>query len=158
MLSLETWILNHILQLHCKLFFVAGPYKVRDNIVIATKFAAYPWRLTAGQFVKACKYSFCLLVDANHRENNIKLIAFPKCNGSISKMVSSHWCMSHMMSYPSSSDYIVVLKHILLPQIFVRQTGTRPDRNWTATLVNCKLCTFAGVSSLGWISCNVWTG
>ncbi|KAJ4835909.1 Pyridoxine 4-dehydrogenase [Turnera subulata] len=28
-----------------------------DDIVIATKFAAYPWRLTAGQFVKACKGS-----------------------------------------------------------------------------------------------------
>lgn len=24
--------------------------------MIATKFAAYPWRLTPGQFVKACKY------------------------------------------------------------------------------------------------------
>lgn len=35
-----------------------GSNKVRDNIVIATKFAAYPWRLTSGQFVKACKYTF----------------------------------------------------------------------------------------------------
>ncbi|CAI0544699.1 unnamed protein product [Linum tenue] len=31
------------------------PGKARDDIVIATKFAAYPWRLTPGQFVKACK-------------------------------------------------------------------------------------------------------
>ncbi|XP_065002131.1 pyridoxal reductase, chloroplastic-like isoform X1 [Musa acuminata AAA Group] len=30
---------------------------IGDNIVIATKFAAYPWRLTPGQFVKACKSS-----------------------------------------------------------------------------------------------------
>uniref|UniRef100_A0A1D1XM44 Putative oxidoreductase At1g06690, chloroplastic n=1 Tax=Anthurium amnicola TaxID=1678845 RepID=A0A1D1XM44_9ARAE len=34
-----------------------GSKAVRDNIVIATKFAAYPWRLTSGQFVKACKSS-----------------------------------------------------------------------------------------------------
>lgn len=34
-----------------------GQSNVRDNIVIATKFAAYPWRLTSGQFVKACKSS-----------------------------------------------------------------------------------------------------
>ncbi|CAL1404433.1 unnamed protein product [Linum trigynum] len=33
------------------------PGKARDDIVIATKFAAYPWRLTPGQFVKACKGS-----------------------------------------------------------------------------------------------------
>ncbi|XP_026660978.2 pyridoxal reductase, chloroplastic isoform X2 [Phoenix dactylifera] len=30
---------------------------IQDNIVIATKFAAYPWRLTSGQFVRACKSS-----------------------------------------------------------------------------------------------------
>ncbi|XP_004502717.1 pyridoxal reductase, chloroplastic isoform X2 [Cicer arietinum] len=29
----------------------------RQNIVIATKFAAYPWRLTPGQFVNACRAS-----------------------------------------------------------------------------------------------------
>ncbi|XP_078440349.1 NAD(P)-linked oxidoreductase superfamily protein [Wolffia australiana] len=29
----------------------------RNKIVIATKFAAYPWRLTSGQFVSACKSS-----------------------------------------------------------------------------------------------------
>lgn len=34
-----------------------GNQKVRDNIVIATKFAAYPWRLTPNQFVEACKYA-----------------------------------------------------------------------------------------------------
>ncbi|KAK9292257.1 hypothetical protein L1049_020221 [Liquidambar formosana] len=34
-----------------------GQKRVRDNIVIATKFAAYPWRLTPGQFVTACKSS-----------------------------------------------------------------------------------------------------
>lgn len=34
-----------------------GQKQVTDNIVIATKFAAYPWRLTPGQFVNACKYS-----------------------------------------------------------------------------------------------------
>ncbi|CAN1170726.1 Pyridoxal reductase, chloroplastic [Linum perenne] len=31
--------------------------RARDDIVIATKFAAYPWRVTPGQFVKACKGS-----------------------------------------------------------------------------------------------------
>jgi hypothetical protein len=36
---------------------VAGPIKSPDDVVIATKFAAYPWRLTSGQFVGACKYS-----------------------------------------------------------------------------------------------------
>ncbi|XP_020597181.1 pyridoxal reductase, chloroplastic [Phalaenopsis equestris] len=34
-----------------------GADKVRDSIVIATKFAAYPWRLTSGQFLRACKSS-----------------------------------------------------------------------------------------------------
>ncbi|KAK2995887.1 hypothetical protein RJ640_028295, partial [Escallonia rubra] len=34
-----------------------GPKQVQNNIVIATKFAAYPWRLTPGQFVNACKSS-----------------------------------------------------------------------------------------------------
>lgn len=34
-----------------------GPQRVRSNIHIATKFAAYPWRLTSGQFVDACKSS-----------------------------------------------------------------------------------------------------
>ncbi|XP_039141805.1 pyridoxal reductase, chloroplastic [Dioscorea cayenensis subsp. rotundata] len=38
-------------------FIRQGPNKVQDKIVIATKFAAYPWRLTAGQFVKACESS-----------------------------------------------------------------------------------------------------
>jgi len=27
----------------------------QNEIVIATKFAAYPWRLTPGQFVDACR-------------------------------------------------------------------------------------------------------
>lgn len=31
---------------------------VKNDIVIATKFAAYPWRLTPAQFVKACQYAF----------------------------------------------------------------------------------------------------
>ncbi|KAJ6969578.1 pyridoxal reductase [Populus alba x Populus x berolinensis] len=31
--------------------------QMRNDIVIATKFAAYPWRLTPGLFVKACKAS-----------------------------------------------------------------------------------------------------
>lgn len=30
----------------------------KRDIVIATKFAAYPWRLTPGQFVNACRYLF----------------------------------------------------------------------------------------------------
>ncbi|CAN6317851.1 unnamed protein product [Urochloa humidicola] len=34
-----------------------GPIKSPDDVVIATKFAAYPWRLTSGQFVSACKSS-----------------------------------------------------------------------------------------------------
>ncbi|KAK6155517.1 hypothetical protein DH2020_009765 [Rehmannia glutinosa] len=34
-----------------------GNKQVKDNIVIATKFAAYPWRLTPNQFVDACKSS-----------------------------------------------------------------------------------------------------
>lgn len=34
-----------------------GQAKIRDNIVIATKFAAYPWRLTPIQFVNACRSS-----------------------------------------------------------------------------------------------------
>ena len=33
----------------------SGQKRVQDDIVIATKFAAYPWRLTPGQFVNACK-------------------------------------------------------------------------------------------------------
>ncbi|KAK8935674.1 hypothetical protein KSP39_PZI013067 [Platanthera zijinensis] len=38
-----------------------GTYKVRENIVVATKFAAYPWRFTSGQFLKACKSSLSRL-------------------------------------------------------------------------------------------------
>ncbi|KAB1205146.1 Pyridoxal reductase, chloroplastic [Morella rubra] len=34
-----------------------GQKQVQDDIVIATKFAAYPWRLTPRQFVNACKAS-----------------------------------------------------------------------------------------------------
>ncbi|XP_048127495.1 pyridoxal reductase, chloroplastic isoform X3 [Rhodamnia argentea] len=34
-----------------------GKEQGQDEIVIATKFAAYPWRLTPGQFVDACKAS-----------------------------------------------------------------------------------------------------
>lgn len=34
-----------------------GKKNVQDRIVIATKFAAYPWRLTPAQFVNACESS-----------------------------------------------------------------------------------------------------
>lgn len=34
-----------------------GQKRGQNEIVIATKFAAYPWRLTPGQFVNACKAS-----------------------------------------------------------------------------------------------------
>ncbi|CAN6564692.1 unnamed protein product [Malus baccata var. baccata] len=34
-----------------------GQKRVQKDIVIATKFAAYPWRLTPGQFVNACNAS-----------------------------------------------------------------------------------------------------
>uniref|UniRef100_A0A162AFN8 Rab-GAP TBC domain-containing protein n=1 Tax=Daucus carota subsp. sativus TaxID=79200 RepID=A0A162AFN8_DAUCS len=34
-----------------------GRKQEADDVVIATKFAAYPWRLTPGQFVNACKGS-----------------------------------------------------------------------------------------------------
>ncbi|KAI5657572.1 hypothetical protein M9H77_26365 [Catharanthus roseus] len=34
-----------------------GKKTTQENIVIATKFAAYPWRLTPAQFVNACKSS-----------------------------------------------------------------------------------------------------
>lgn len=44
------------------LLSVLGPIKSPDDVVIATKFAAYPWRLTSGQFVSACKYSPNLFV------------------------------------------------------------------------------------------------
>lgn len=40
------------MQLHKLL----GSKQVRDNVVIATKFAAYPWRVTPNQFVDACRY------------------------------------------------------------------------------------------------------
>ncbi|KAF4362538.1 hypothetical protein F8388_011365 [Cannabis sativa] len=35
----------------------AGGKGLQDDIVIATKFAAYPWQLTPGQFVNACRGS-----------------------------------------------------------------------------------------------------
>ncbi|KAK9204675.1 hypothetical protein WN943_014939 [Citrus x changshan-huyou] len=38
-----------------------GQKQVQNNIVIATKFAAYPWRLTPGQFVNACRASLARL-------------------------------------------------------------------------------------------------
>ncbi|KAJ6825286.1 pyridoxal reductase, chloroplastic [Iris pallida] len=51
-----------------------GSSKVRENIVIATKFAAYPWRLTSGQFVRACEYSLLIstLCTYSHINNNLK--------------------------------------------------------------------------------------
>lgn len=36
----------------------SGEKRIQDEIVIATKFAAYPWRLTPGQFVQACRFAF----------------------------------------------------------------------------------------------------
>ncbi|KAK9093832.1 hypothetical protein Scep_025301 [Stephania cephalantha] len=36
---------------------IPGGSRAGDDIVIATKFAAYPWRLTPRQFVKACEAS-----------------------------------------------------------------------------------------------------
>lgn len=40
------------------LSYISGGKKpIQDNVVIATKFAAYPWRLTPAQFVNACKYA-----------------------------------------------------------------------------------------------------
>ncbi|WMV20797.1 hypothetical protein MTR67_014182 [Solanum verrucosum] len=39
------------------LFLIKRDKQVKNDIVIATKFAAYPWRLTPGQFVNACKSS-----------------------------------------------------------------------------------------------------
>lgn len=41
---------------------IPGTIKSPDDVVIGTKFAAYPWRLTSGQFVSACKYSPDLFV------------------------------------------------------------------------------------------------
>lgn len=35
---------------------MAGKQQVAKNVNIATKFAAYPWRLTPSQIVSACKY------------------------------------------------------------------------------------------------------
>ena len=32
-----------------------GPQRARDGVLVATKLAAYPWRLTPGQFVKAVR-------------------------------------------------------------------------------------------------------
>ena len=34
--------------------------KTREGILVATKLAAYPWRLTPAQFVKACRWVFVL--------------------------------------------------------------------------------------------------
>ncbi|XP_074281603.1 pyridoxal reductase, chloroplastic [Silene latifolia] len=34
-----------------------GQKRSQNDIIVATKFAAYPWRLTPGQFVNACKSS-----------------------------------------------------------------------------------------------------
>ena len=33
-----------------------GPQRAREGVLIATKLAAYPWRLTPGQFVKAVRW------------------------------------------------------------------------------------------------------
>lgn len=45
-----------------------GRIKSPDDVVIASKFAAYPWRLTSGQFVSACKYSPDLFVSCTPPE------------------------------------------------------------------------------------------
>ncbi|KAH9724339.1 Pyridoxal reductase [Citrus sinensis] len=46
---------------YAKLLDVKRQKQVQNNIVIATKFAAYPWRLTPGQFVNACRASLARL-------------------------------------------------------------------------------------------------
>ena len=46
-----------VLSLLKEIVASSGQKQIQDNIVIATKFAAYPWRLTPGQFVNACKYA-----------------------------------------------------------------------------------------------------
>ncbi|EIE24793.1 Aldo/keto reductase [Coccomyxa subellipsoidea C-169] len=38
-------------------FIAESPTKRRDDVLIATKFAAYPWRVTPGQYVSACRGS-----------------------------------------------------------------------------------------------------
>jgi pyridoxine 4-dehydrogenase len=40
---------------HCREY--PGSEKVRGNLHVATKFAAYPWRVTPGNIVAACKGS-----------------------------------------------------------------------------------------------------
>ena len=34
-----------------------GPQRARDGVLVATKLAAYPWRLTPGQFVSAVRWA-----------------------------------------------------------------------------------------------------
>ncbi|XWS38034.1 hypothetical protein CRYUN_Cryun19dG0096200 [Craigia yunnanensis] len=47
----------HVLLLNVAILLITREKKIQDEIVIATKFAAYPWRLTPGQFVQACRAS-----------------------------------------------------------------------------------------------------
>ncbi|KAF8364531.1 hypothetical protein HHK36_033503 [Tetracentron sinense] len=52
--------------------------RVRGDIVIATKFAAYPWRLTPGQFVKACQYGFAASVTLTQHTLRLALHLFSR--------------------------------------------------------------------------------
>ncbi|KAF4362535.1 hypothetical protein F8388_011362 [Cannabis sativa] len=52
----ETYLKNNIKKISWATSY-AGGKGLPDDIVIATKFAAYPWRLTPGQFVNACRGS-----------------------------------------------------------------------------------------------------
>ena len=40
--------------------------KTRDGVLIATKLAAYPWRVTPGQYVAACRSACCLPYTKSH--------------------------------------------------------------------------------------------
>ncbi|KAJ0100894.1 hypothetical protein Patl1_05257 [Pistacia atlantica] len=62
--DIQGWCLFHLFVIFVKMCFwssilhmivFSGQKRIQDDIVIATKFAAYPWRLTPGQFVKACR-------------------------------------------------------------------------------------------------------
>ncbi|XP_065863109.1 pyridoxal reductase, chloroplastic isoform X1 [Euphorbia lathyris] len=62
----------------------------RDDIVIATKFAAYPWRLTPGQFVNACRsVSQVIIGKVASRANRHRSITLVYCKLRSSTRIST---------------------------------------------------------------------
>lgn len=85
---------------------IPGPKGSREDIVIATKLAAYPWRLTAGQFVKACQYASLILLLQGLITWICTLLLW--CFNALMKAISYFMCLSISIKINCSGEDITV--------------------------------------------------